>query len=204
MISEVGTNTVFEYDNDDGYRCVIFDLWKTIAYKVKIGKSRDILSAGVNPITNTVCYYQYHSDGSKSDKCFAVQSQGNNKINIYSSNLKDVNAELWQFFVCRINKIMTTISLSIQVVKSTMDEFKSDLIKYDEGALDFAHLIQYEENRLVLPLMVLDKLFELNEAGLYNEKASFKDNIKIAFGIADDNLDVVYKSDNSFEKFLHW
>lgn len=34
--SETGTNSFLQYDDIDGYRYVIFDLWKTIAYRVKI------------------------------------------------------------------------------------------------------------------------------------------------------------------------
>lgn len=39
QLSEIGTNAFFQYDDIDGYRYVIFDFWKVIAYKVRICKS---------------------------------------------------------------------------------------------------------------------------------------------------------------------
>lgn len=38
QMSEVGTNALFQYDDIDGYRYVVFDLWKTVAYRVRICK----------------------------------------------------------------------------------------------------------------------------------------------------------------------
>lgn len=44
QLSEVGTNAFFQYDDIDGYRYVVFDLWKTISYRVRICKSPDVYS----------------------------------------------------------------------------------------------------------------------------------------------------------------
>lgn len=38
-LSEIGTNILFQYDDSDGYRYVVIDFWKTIAYRIKICKS---------------------------------------------------------------------------------------------------------------------------------------------------------------------
>lgn len=39
QLSEIGTNSFFQYDDLDGYRYVVIDFWKTIAYRIRICKS---------------------------------------------------------------------------------------------------------------------------------------------------------------------
>lgn len=36
MISQAGTNSLFQYDDIDGYTYVIFNLWNGIAYRIRI------------------------------------------------------------------------------------------------------------------------------------------------------------------------
>ena len=56
---------------------MVFDLWKTISYRVRICKSPDVYS-----LTQNILFFElylYHVDGSKSETAFAVYSLDDNK-----------------------------------------------------------------------------------------------------------------------------
>ena len=76
-LSEIGTNSFFQYDDLDGYRYVVIDFWKTIAYRIRICKSPNDCLKKVR--TLPVILYLYHIDGSKTQQVFGVVLLEENK-----------------------------------------------------------------------------------------------------------------------------
>lgn len=158
QLSEVGTNAFFQYDDIDGYRYVIFDLWKTISYRVKICKSPDVCS-----LTQNILFFElylYHVDGSKSETSFGVYSLDDNKKAAFVTiQPQDMTVKLWKVFVSRIEMIMSTMVLSINILKREVDSLHVKLKKYDEEKIDIVQLLGFEENNVVTVIDIITQLF---------------------------------------------
>lgn len=154
QLSEVGTNTFFQYDDPDGYRYVVFDFWNTISYRVRICKSP-------SGCTFNACHllfnaYLYHIDGTKSTSTFGICRFDNSKNPLFHTiQPQQITIELWGELVKRIEKIMSTMVLSIHTLKREVDLLSVKLKKYDEGKLDIAHLLGFEENNIVITVDML-------------------------------------------------
>lgn len=129
-MSQVGTNALFQYDDIDGYRYVVFDFWKTIAYRVRICKLPNNNARDAKSLFFEL--YLYHVDGSKSKTAFgAVPLDMNKKPSFYTIRSQDIKVDLWRVFVEHIEKIMSTMVLSIHTLKREVDLLASRLKKYD-------------------------------------------------------------------------
>jgi len=185
QLSEVGTNALFQYDDVDGYRYVVFDLWKTISYRVKICKVSENVPRidNVNPLPFEV--HLYRLDGSKSKTVFEVIClDGSRKLKLITAQPESINLELWKIFVKRIEKIMTTMVLSIHILKREVDSIASDLKKYDAGKIDIAQLLGYEENNIAAVLEIMNLLYENKEK--YNDSKSFNENLALVLNLSSD------------------
>lgn len=108
QLSEIGTNAFFQYDDIDGYRYVVFDFWKTIAYRVRSCKS----PKGAASKTKSLFFklYLYHIDGNKTVTVFATYHiNGKTKPAFNTIKPKDIKSDLWLIFVTRIKKIISTV-----------------------------------------------------------------------------------------------
>lgn len=184
-MSEVGTNALFQYDDIDGYRYVVFDLWKTVAYRVRICKSpnKDALYA------KSLFFelYLYHVDGSKTKTAFgAVPIDENKKPTFYTIRPKDIGVALWRVFVERIEEIMSTMVLSIYTLKREVDLLASRLKKYDEGKIDVACLLGFEDNNVVTTVDVIGQIY-LNK-DKYDTSKSFNQNLRIILNSDSDTI----------------
>ena len=129
-------------------RYVVFDFWKTIAYRVRICKSPN----GVIPEIKSFFFelYLYHIDGSKTKTAFgAYPLDGKTKPAFITIKPEDMKIDLWREFMKRIEKIMSTMVLSIYTLKKEVDLISLKLKKYDEGKIDVAQLLGFEENNIV-------------------------------------------------------
>lgn len=183
--SEIGTNAFLQYDDIDGYRYVIFDLWKTIAYRVKICKSPTGSFANARVLQFEL--FLYHIDGSKSKSVFcAYRSDGSHLPVFCTIEPQDVTRELWIAFIKRIEKIMTTFVLTINALKREVDILAFRLKKYDEGKMDVAQLLDYEENNVATVIEVIHQLYKNKER--YDPTKTFNQNLYSILNVDGDTV----------------
>lgn len=181
QVSEVGTNSLFQYDDRDGYRYVVFDLWKTIAYRVKICKFSETSTklssnGGIN-------LYLYHFDGRKTSTAFGIFSL-NGGISFSVLKESDVNENIWKSFARRLEKLLTTKVMTIYTLKQECLSLEERLKKYDTGKIDLAGLIKYEEDSVLSTMEMLKILNEKKEQ--YDYTIGFNQNMKQLLSLSDD------------------
>lgn len=199
QMSEVGTNALFQYDDIDGYRYVVFDLWKTVAYRVRICKSPNNNARDAKSLFFEL--YLYHVDGSKSKTAFgAVPLDSNKKPAFYTIRPQDINVDLWRVFVERIEKIMSTMVLSIHTLKREVDLLASRLKKYDAGQIDVARLLGFEDNNVVTTVDVIGQIY-LNK-DKYDTSKSFNQNLPIILNLDNDTIARTQEDKTTFLKSL--
>lgn len=184
-LSEIGTNSFFQYDDIDGYRYVVFDFWNTISYRIRMCKAPNMISLNSN--SSFFNLFRYHIDGRKTQTSFGTISLDSNKKPILKSiKPEKIKQDTFQVFVNRINKIMTTIIFSIYSLKREVDEILSNLKKYDEKKISFARLIGYEENRTVFAIEIINQLYMNKER--YDMNKSFNANMSIVLDLKDTTI----------------
>ncbi len=198
-LSEIGTNSFFQYDDVDGYRYVVVDLWKTVSYRVRIGKSSESSFSDANALFFEL--YLYHIDGSKSKTVFGAYSLDPNKRPaFYTVQPQNMTAEIWRVFAKRIEKIMSTMVLSIQALKREVDELSSKLKKYDAGTIDVARLLGFEENNVVTTIDIISQL-HLNK-DKYDATKSFNQNLPTILNLDSDTIARTQEDKMEFIKSL--
>lgn len=184
-LSEIGTNAFFQYDDVDGYRYVVFDFWKTISYRVRICKSPNECFHDVRSLLFEL--YLYHIDGSKTQTAFGAFSLDSNaKPKFKTIQPQKVTVDIWRSFVKRIEKIMSTMVLSVHTLKREVDELSSKLKKYDAGKIDVARLLGFEENNVVTTIDIISQL-HLNK-DKYDVTKSFNQNLPIILRLDSDTI----------------
>ena len=199
QLSEVGTNAFFQYDDIDGYRYVVFDLWKTISYRVRICKSPDVYS-----LTQNILFFElylYHVDGSKSETAFAVYSLDDNKKAAFVTiQPQDMTVELWKVFVSRIEMIMSTMVLSINILKREVDSLHLKLKKYDEEKIDIVQLLGFEENNVVTVIDIITQLFANKDR--YDSTKTFNQNLPLMLNLSSDTIGKSLEDKKTFVIYL--
>lgn len=184
-LSEIGTNSFFQYDDINGYRYVVFDLWKTISYRVKICKSPNRSCRDTQALVFKL--YLYHIDGSKTQTAFGAFSLDNNKKPEFSIiKPENVTVYIWQVFTKRIEKIMTTMILSIHVLKKEVDRLSLKLNKYDAGKIDLAQLLGFEENNVITTIEIISQLYFNKDK--YDVTKSFNENLATILDLDSDTI----------------
>lgn len=184
-LSEIGTNAFFQYDDVDGYRYVVFDFWKTISYRVRICKSPEGIACDTKALFFEL--YLYHIDGSKSTTVFGAYSlDSSKKPAFYVIQPQNMTSELWGVFVKRIEKIMSTMILSIHTLKREIDTLSSKLKKYDEGKIDMPRLLAFEENNAVTVMEIINQLYVNKDK--YDVSKSFNANLPIILNLNSDTI----------------
>lgn len=199
QLSEIGTNAFFQYDDADGYRYVVFDFWKTIAYRVKICK----LPQGTTIDSKALIFelYLYHIDKSKSKTVFGAYSLDDKRKSAFITiKPKNVSNDLWRNFVKRIEMIMSTMVLSVHTLKREVDELSSKLKKYDAGKIDVTRLLGFEENNIVTTIDIISQLYINKEK--YDVKKSFNQNLSIILNLDSDTIARTQEDKLKFVKSL--
>lgn len=184
-LSEIGTNAFFQYDDVDGYRYVVFDFWKTISYRVRICNSPNECFCAVS--SSLFKLYLYHIDGSKTQTMFGTVSlDSNTKPKFKTIQPQNVTVDIWRSFVKRIERIMSTMILSVHTLKREVDELSSKLKKYDAGKIDVARLLGFEENNIVTTIDIISQLY-LNK-DKYDVTKSFNQNLSLILKLDSDTI----------------
>ena len=199
QLSEIGTNSFFQYDDIDGYRYVVIDFWKTIAYRIRICKSQnDCLKKG-RPLP--VILYLYHIDGSKTQQVLGVILLNTNKQAYFETiRLQNITADIWRMFVSRIGEIMSTMVLSIHILKREVKKLSTKLDKYDAGKIDVTVLLGYEENNILTTLDILSQLY-LNKDE-YDMKKTFNQNLLTVLNLDSNTIGRTQEDKKKFVQLL--
>lgn len=198
-LSEIGTNAFFQYDDVDGYRYVVFDFWKTISYRVRICKSPNECFHDVRSLLFEL--YLYHIDGSKTQTAFGAFSiDSSTKPKFNTIQPQNVTIDIWRSFVKRIERIMSTMVLSVHTLKREVDELSSKLKKYDAGKIDVARLLGFEDNNVVTTIDIISQL-HLNK-DKYDVTKSFNQNLPIILNLDSDTVARTQEDKMEFIKSL--
>lgn len=198
-LSEIGTNSFFQYDDLDGYRYVVIDFWKTIAYRIRICKSPNDCLKKVR--TLPVILYLYHIDGSKTQQVFGVVLLEENKQAYFETiRPQNITADIWRIFASRIGKIMSTMVLSIHILKREVKNLSTKLDKYDAGKIDVTVLLGFEENNIVTTIDILSQLY-LNK-GKYDMKKTFNQNLPAVLNLNSDTIGRTQEDKKKFVQLL--
>lgn len=198
-ISQTGTNSFFQYDDFDGYRYVVFDFWNTISYRVRICKS----PGSISPNSKAACFkvFLYHIDGRKTQNAFGLYFLDTTKKTLLKTTLpQKIDENVFQKFINRINRIMTTIIFSIYILKREVNVLSSNLKKYDEGKINFAHIIGYEENRTVFAIEIINQLYLNKEK--YDMNKSFDANMPFVLDLKENIIEKTLEDKKQFLKKL--
>lgn len=173
MLSEIGTHSFFQYDDLDGNRYVVFDFWKTISYRIRICKSPE--KKLPDEQASYFKLFLYHIDGRKTQSVFGIVSlDGNKKPHLMTIRPQNITIDLWRVFVERIDKIITTMVLSINSLKREVDKLSAKLKKYDLGDIDVAILLGFEDNDVLTTIEVINQLYVNRDK--YDTQKSFNQN----------------------------
>ena len=198
-LSEIGTNSFFQYDDLDGYRYVVIDFWKTIAYRIRICKSPNDCLKKVR--TLPVILYLYHIDGSKTQQVFGVVLLEENKQAYFETiRPQNITADIWRIFASRIGKIMSTMVLSIHILKREVKNLSTKLDKYDAGEISVTALLGFEENNIVTTIDILSQLY-LNK-GKYDMKKTFNQNLPAVLNLDSDTIGRTQEDKKKFVQLL--
>ena len=201
QLSEIGTNSFFQYDDVDGYRYVVFDFWKVVAYRVRICKSPEKITQNDN--SQIFNLFRYHIDGRKTKTVFGrynpvlVQKPNFHTMKIQEL-MQESNIYLCKEFVNRIGEILTTKTYSIFTLKEEVDTLSVNLKKYDEGKNDLIHLLEFEEYRTVFAIEIISQLYTNKEK--YDMTQSFNNNIYAV--LEGKTLERTLEDKNQFVKVL--
>lgn len=196
QLSEIGTNSFFQYDDLDGYRYVVIDFWKTIAYRIRICKSPN--GCLENAQVLRIKLYLYQIDGCKTQKEFGILSlMANKQANFKTIRPQNITANIWGIFTNRIGKIMSTMVLSIHILKREVKNLSTKLDKYDAGEISVTALLGFEENNIVTTIDILSQLY-LNK-DKYDMAKTFNQNLPI---VLDLHSDTIGRTQGDKKKFI--
>ncbi|MFR7590720.1 MAG: hypothetical protein ACLUVC_04690 [Longibaculum sp.] len=198
-LSEIGTNTFFQYDDIDGYRYVVFDFWKTISYRVRICESPKDIACDMRTLYFNL--YLYHIDGSKSTKVFSVYSLDSSKNStFYVIQPQNITTNIWKVFLKRTEKIISTMILSINILRKEVDILTSKLKKYDEEKINVAQLLEFGENNIVTTVEIINQLYFHKDK--YDITKSFNQNLPIILNLDSDTIERTQEEKEKYIEFL--
>ena len=175
------------------------NLWNTISYRVRICKTQP--QEINNNISSMYQLYLYRIDGSKSISTFATIYQNSDNSPSFATALPEkIEKSIWAFFSKRLEKIMTTMILSLKSLKRKVDCISSNLVKYKDGTIDFAQLLQFEENNIVATIEIICQLYTNKDK--YDFSKTFNQNLTAIFHVESESLKKTQESKNNFVKFL--
>ena len=198
-LSEIGTNSIFQYDDIDGFRYVVFDLWKTVAYRIKICKS----SLTFKDVKNyaPIDVFLYRIDESKSKSHFIVlREAGVLKESFKAISAENITTEVWGYFVNRIEQIMTTFVLSIHNINRQVEIISSKLNKYINNEIGIAELLGFEDDNIEATLKIIDKLYLSKDK--YDKTKCFNKNLSMILELDGDTITQTNDQKISFLKEL--
>lgn len=195
QLSEIGTNSFFQYDDFDGYRYVVFDFWKIVSYRIKICKSPNKLNK--NSFAMSFELFLYNIDGSKTQKHFSLFLLGDNRNNIFNTIMpEELNDNLGKQFINRIKNVLSNMVLSIHILKQEIDVLFSKLKEYNEGIIDLLQLLNYEETRTIATLEIITHLYQNKDS--YDKSKTLSQNLSKFLNLNNNTIIINNEERKSF------
>lgn len=179
VMADIGTNSLYQYDDIDGYTYVIFNLWNAISYKTKICKT----GKDTNHVSSLIGLDKYNVDGTKSTQPFGTYSFRGN-FSVKSIQVDMVGFELWKEFANRFNEIFKTFIVTIHTIKRHIDKLSSNLNSFKNGKIDLAELFEYEDHDLLVTIKIISAISKNKER--YDATKSFNENLKAFIDMDED------------------
>ena len=189
--SSPGTNSLYEY-SEDGYIYVVFSLWNTISYKVKIKKYESIIDYCSN-------LYLYNIDGTRDNKPFLVCDKSSGKIKCKTILPSSITKEIWDVFSARFEKLLRTFLLSIHILNKIIITLKDNIEKYEKELINFDELLSFGEEDTVVTVLVLIELYQNKDK--YNSLKSFNDNLTVILKPHQGSLSMIKEGK---DKTISW
>lgn len=191
LASLPGTNSLYEF-SEDGYLYVVFSLWNTISYKVRIKKHESTIACCSN-------LNLYNIDGTRENKPFLVCDKSSGKIKCSTISPSSITREVWDVFSARFEKLLRTFLLSIHILNKIITTLKNNIAKYEKGEISFDELLAFGEEDTVVTIYILLELHR-NKAK-YNFSMSFNDNLTAILKPHQGSLSMT-KEDK--DKVINW
>ena len=183
-----GNHGVYEYDDVDGFRYVVFFFWGIVLYKIRIqsiSKTRDQSSA------NTYELYIYGIDGEKDHTVFGILGEPH----LISMPAVDAVRTYHKLYASKLEQLLKITVLSLAKVKEMIADLRKAFSVYKKEPHDFARLVDYESVNRFYALSLLFFLSEHQEA--YDFEKSFNENMRLLYD-AQDQLTVSDEEKKSF------
>ena len=113
---------------------------------------------------------------------------------------QNITADIWRIFARRIEQIMSTMVLSIHILKREVKNLSDKLNKYDAGKIDVTALLGFEENNIVTTIDVLSQLY-LNK-DKYDMTKTFNQNLPIVLNLHSDTIGRTQEDKKKFIQLL--
>lgn len=190
-ICHLGSNSLFEYVDVNGFCYVIYNFWGIIYYKIRI------CDTGIPNVEMCNCYnlYLYNLDGDKSQTVFGTMG----KSQFISMPPKEAIKQFHKVYLDKLEMLEKTTVLSLRKTKMLVNELQKALFIYNQPPNDFAKFVDYEDNDRVITIKII--LFLLEHENEYSFDKSFNENLRTLFGISD-TLIVDVDENKTFVKYL--
>jgi hypothetical protein len=166
---EFGTNSLFEYIDAEGNNYVIFNFWNVIIYKTIVAEDQKKNTS----TSEFVHLYKYNLDGTKSDYFFGIIGI----INVMAEQSEKALDRLNGFYLDRLTKLLTVISLSLYKVKRMIDEMYTDFCLLQTKKIDIGDFLNYEDCERIIAIILTMKFKESRDC--YNFKMGFNQILSI-------------------------
>lgn len=194
-MSDTGTNSLYQYNDSDGYTYVIFNLWNTISYKTRICRT----IKKVNYTKENLNLNKYDIDGSKCVVPFAIFSF-NGALSIKSINVNSIDVDIWGFFANRLNEIITTFIITIYSLKKYVDTISKNLNKFENNLIDIAELLAYEEPNTIVTIKIMDLISQNKKS--YDWTKSFNENLYSFIDVSEGKVKMPDEQVKEYIKYL--
>lgn len=173
-VSELGTNSIYEYVDKEGSCYVIFNFWNVIIYKIKVSKNNKPVCKNDNLIEME----RYHVDGTADSLVFGIYSI-NGGIDIASESCVKALKRLNNLYIRNLEMLSTHTVITVFTLRQMIDELIIDIGDLESGKFDVADLLRYEEWKRVILIRIL---LVFSQTAEYNFGLSFNTNLQQILG----------------------
>ena len=96
--------------------------------------------------------------------------------------------------------IMSTMVLSINILKREVDSLHAKLKKYDEEKIDIVQLLGFEENNVVTVIDIITQLFA--NKNRYDPTKTFNQNLPLMLNLSSDTIAKSLEGKKNFVIYL--
>ncbi|WP_430885108.1 hypothetical protein [Fusibacter sp. JL216-2] len=174
QLCELGTNSIYEYIDNEGNCFVIFNFWNVIIYKVKVSKNNNATCKKENFIEME----RYNVDGTKDSITFGIYSL-NGGIDVISESCEKAMKRLYNLYIRNLEMLSTHTVVTVFTLRQMIDDLLLDIKYLENENSTIADFLKYEEWKRVILIKILLVFSQTTE---YNFDASFNFNLQQILG----------------------